>query len=46
MGSLYTRYKGAKHAKGEYFLFVDSDDIILKEGILNSYTIFILYIFS
>ena len=37
MGSLYTRYKGAKHAKGEYFLFVDSDDIVLKEGILNSY---------
>ena len=37
MGSLYTRYKGAKYAKGEYFIFVDSDDIILKEGILNSY---------
>ena len=37
MGSLYTRYKGAKYGKGEYFIFVDSDDIILKEGILNSY---------
>ena len=36
-GSLFSRYKGAMFAKGEYIIFVDSDDIILKEGILNSY---------
>jgi glycosyltransferase involved in cell wall biosynthesis len=37
LGSLYSRYKGAIHSKGEYLIFVDSDDIVLKEGILNSY---------
>ena len=37
MGSLFTRYKGAIYAKGEYIIFVDSDDIILKEGISNAY---------
>ena len=36
-GSLYSRYRGALNSKGEYIIFVDSDDIILKEGILNSY---------
>ena len=36
-GSLYARYNGAIHSKGEYIIFVDSDDIILKEGILKSY---------
>ena len=36
-GSLYSRYKGAIYAKGEYLIFFDSDDIVLKEGILNSY---------
>ena len=37
MGSLYTRYNGAIHAKGEYIIFVDSDDIILKEGLFKTY---------
>ena len=27
---------GAKHSKGKYIIFVDSDDIILKSGISNS----------
>ena len=37
MGSLYTRYIGALYSKGEYIIFLDSDDIILKEGILKAY---------
>ena len=37
MGALYSRYNGAIHSKGEYILFVDSDDIVLKDGILNAY---------
>ena len=37
MGSLYTRYNGAIHAKGEYIIFVDSDDIILKDGLFKAY---------
>ena len=37
MGSLYTRYNGAIHAKGDFFIFVDADDIILKEGIFKAY---------
>ena len=36
-GSLYARYNGAIHSKGEFIIFVDSDDIILKNGISNSY---------
>ena len=36
-GSLYARYCGAIFSKGEYIIFVDSDDIILKKGILQSY---------
>lgn len=39
MGSLFTRYNGARHAKGDYFIFVDSDDIVLREGIFNSYNL-------
>ena len=35
--ALYSRYKGAIYGKGKYFYFVDSDDIILKKGITNSY---------
>ena len=37
MGSLYTRYNGAIHAKGEYIIFVDSDDIVLKGGLFKAY---------
>lgn len=37
MGSLYTRYIGSIYSKGEYFIFADSDDIILKYGIINAY---------
>ena len=37
MGALYARYNGAIHSKGEYILFVDSDDIVLKEGIIKAY---------
>ena len=36
-GALNSRFKGAMLSKGEYIIFVDSDDIILKEGIINSY---------
>ena len=38
MGSLNSRYKGAIHSKGEYLIFVDSDDIILKDGIAKAYS--------
>ena len=37
MGSLYTRYKGVQYSKGEFIIFVDSDDIVLKDGILRAY---------
>ena len=37
MGSLYSRSIGGNIAKGKYIIFVDSDDIILKEGILKVY---------
>lgn len=36
-GALNSRFKGAMFSKGEYIIFVDSDDIVLKEGISNSY---------
>jgi hypothetical protein len=37
MGSLYSRAIGGNIAKGKYIIFFDSDDIILKEGILKVY---------
>ena len=37
MGTLNTRYKGALFSKGEYIIFVDSDDIVLKKGIMKAY---------
>ena len=43
MGSLYSRAIGAKIAKGNYFIFFDPDDIILKEGILKAYNHIIKY---
>jgi glycosyltransferase involved in cell wall biosynthesis len=36
-GALNSRYKGAMFSKGEYIIFVDSDDIVLKEGIMKAY---------
>jgi glycosyltransferase involved in cell wall biosynthesis len=36
-GALNSRYKGALYSKGEYIIFVDSDDIILKKGIDKAY---------
>ena len=44
MGTLYSRYKGAIYSKGKYIIFVDSDDIILKEGLSNSYNYIKKYI--
>ena len=37
MGSLYSRYKGFSYSKGEFIIFFDSDDIVLKNGILKAY---------
>jgi cellulose synthase/poly-beta-1,6-N-acetylglucosamine synthase-like glycosyltransferase len=37
MGSLYTRYNGALFSQGDYIIFVDSDDLVLKSGIINTY---------
>ena len=37
MGTLYSRAIGVNLAKGNYYIFVDSDDIILKKGILEAY---------
>ena len=36
-GALNSRYKGTLYSKGEYIIFVDSDDIILKKGIDKAY---------
>ena len=36
-GTLYSRSQGAIHSKGEYIIFIDSDDLILQDGIYNSY---------
>jgi glycosyltransferase involved in cell wall biosynthesis len=43
MGSLYSRAIGANIAKGNYFIFFDPDDIILKKGILKAYNHIIKY---
>ena len=37
MGSFYSRYIGTLNSKGDYIIFVDSDDIILKGGIIKAY---------
>ena len=36
-GTLYSRIQGVLQSKGEYIIFIDSDDIILKNGIYNAY---------
>ena len=43
MGSLYSRAIGGKIAKGNYIIFFDTDDIILKEGILKAYNHIVKY---
>lgn len=37
MGTVLTRYNGLKYATGEYVLFVDADDIIVKDSICKLY---------
>jgi len=36
-GTLYSRSQGALLSKGEYIIFIDSDDLILRDGLYNSY---------
>ena len=36
-GTLYSRCQGFLKSIGEYIIFIDSDDIILKDGLFNSY---------
>ena len=36
-GALYSRSQGAIHSKGEYIIFIDSDDLVLQNGLYNSY---------
>ena len=36
-GTLYSRYIGQKIAKANYSIFLDCDDIVLEDGIFNSY---------
>ena len=37
MGTLYSRYIGEINANANYIIFVDCDDIVLKNGILKAY---------
>ena len=37
MGALYSRYIGELNAKGEYIIFIDCDDFVMKNGIFASY---------
>ena len=43
MGTLYSRYIGQKFAIAQYSIFVDCDDIVLKDGIFQSYNHIIKY---
>lgn len=36
-GTFFSRIKGALKARGEYIIWIDPDDIILKNGLYNSY---------
>lgn len=36
-GALYTRYIGSIYTEGQYIIFVDGDDIVLKLGIIKAY---------
>lgn len=37
MGALYSRYIGQKSAQANYLIFLDCDDIVLKDGIFKAY---------
>ena len=37
MGALYSRYIGQKFSKANYSIFLDCDDIVLENGIFESY---------
>ena len=37
MGTSYSRYIGELNAKSEYIIFIDCDDFVLENGIVNSY---------
>lgn len=37
MGTLYSRYVGQLKANAEYIILVDCDDLVLQDGIFNSY---------
>ena len=36
-GTLYSRCYGALQSKGEYIIFIDSDDLVLQNGLYNAY---------
>ena len=36
-GTLYSRCQGSLKSLGEYIIFIDSDDLLLKDGLFNSY---------
>ena len=42
-GALYSRYIGQKFAQSQYCIFVDCDDIVLEDGIIQSYNHIIKY---
>ena len=37
MGTSYSRYIGEINANSEYIIFIDCDDFVLENGIVNSY---------
>jgi glycosyltransferase involved in cell wall biosynthesis len=37
MGALYSRYIGELNAIGEFIIFIDCDDLVMENGIFNSY---------
>ena len=37
MGALYSRYIGELNAKGDFIIFIDCDDLVMENGIFNSY---------
>ena len=36
-GALFSRIKGALHSRGEYIIWIDPDDVILKNGLYNPF---------